>query len=87
MLMGNGQNRCFRRQDEVEGVAPQGFDLHGYLDIEIVRLLPEPDLCDPVPLQIEMFIAPQGRRGDAKLMVDDSLRAIVAGVEAQPLRA
>jgi hypothetical protein len=83
----DGQARGFWRQDEIEGIAPQGFDLHGHVDIEVVCFLREPDLDDPVALQIEMFIAPLRRRRDGELMVDDALRPVDARVETQPLRA
>ena len=87
MLMGDGQNRRFRGQDEIEGIVSQGFDLHGHLDIEVVCFPLEPDLGHPVSLEIEIFIASQRHRGDVELMVDDSLRPIIARIETQPLRA
>jgi hypothetical protein len=43
--------------------ASHGFDLHGHLDIEVVRFLVEPDLGHPVSLEVEMFIAPRRREG------------------------
>jgi hypothetical protein len=87
VLMVDGQDRRFRCQNELEGITSQGFDLHGHLDIEVVRFLLKPDLGHPVSLEIEMFIAPYRHRGDIELMSDDSLRPIVARVKPQPLRA
>jgi hypothetical protein len=78
MRMIDRQHRRFRHHEEIEGIATQGLDLHGYLDIEVVYFLLEPDLGHPVSLQVEMLITPQRYRTHDQLMADDSLRSIVA---------
>ncbi len=52
------QHRRLRGKDEIEGIAAQGLDLHGHLDIELVCFLLEPDLGHQVSLKIEMVITP-----------------------------
>jgi hypothetical protein len=81
MRMIDRQHRRFRHHEKIKGIVTQGLDLHGYLDIEVVYFLLEPDLGHPVSLQIKMLITPQRYRTHDQLMADDSLRSIIAGMK------
>jgi hypothetical protein len=70
-------------QDKIEGIVPQGFNLHRQLNFQMVGFRLEPDLRYPVALKVDVFIASLRYRRDIQLVINDALGAVVARTKAQ----